>query len=63
MVAPGQQVEVIILGIDPEKRRVALSMAAAAKQAEANDLAEARASVLPAPARLGTLADLFNKKR
>ena len=63
VVAPGQQVEVIILGIDPEKRRVALSMAAAAKQAEANDLAEARASVVPAPAKLGTLADLFNKKR
>lgn len=62
-VAIGQQVEVIILGLDPEKRRISLSMAAAAKQAEANDLAEARASVVPAPARLGTLADLFNKAK
>ncbi len=63
VVAVGQQVEVIILSIDPDKRRLSLSMAAAAKQAEANDLAEARASVSPAPAKLGTLADLFNKKR
>ena len=62
-VAVGQQVEVIILGLDPEKRRISLSMAAAAKQAEANDLAEARASVVPAPARLGTLADMFNKSK
>jgi ribosomal protein S1 len=63
VVSVGQTVEVIVLSIDAEKRRLSLSMAAAAQQAEANDLAEARASVVPAPARLGTLADLFNKKR
>lgn len=63
VVEVGQTVEVIILSIDPEKRRLSLSMAAAAKQAEANELAEARAMVKPAPAKLGTLADLFNKKK
>jgi len=63
VVSVGQTVEVIVLSIDAEKRRLSLSMAAAAQQAEANDLAEARASVVPAPARLGTLADLFNKKK
>lgn len=63
VVAVGQTVEVIILGIDPDKRRLSLSMAAAVAQAEANDLAEARAAVKPAPAKLGTLADLFNKKK
>lgn len=63
VVAVGQTVEVIILGIDADKRRVSLSMAAAAKQTEANELAEARAMVRPAPTSLGTLADLFNKKK
>jgi small subunit ribosomal protein S1 len=63
VVEVGQTVDVIVLSIDPDKRRLALSMAAAAQQAEANDLAEARASVAPAPARLGTLADMFNKKK
>lgn len=63
VVAVGQQVEVTVLQIDPEKRRIGLSMAAAAQQAEQADLAEARASITPAPSRLGTLADLFNKKR
>lgn len=62
-VTVGQPVEVIVLAIDPDKRRLSLSMAAAAKQAEAADLAEARAAVAPAPAKLGTLADLFNKKK
>ncbi len=62
-VSVGQQVEVIVLSMDPDKRRLSLSMAAAAQQAEQADLAEARASITPAPARLGTFGDLFNKKK
>ena len=62
-VSVGQTVEVIVLAVDADKRRLSLSMAAAAKQAEQADLAEARAALAPAPARLGTLADLFNKKK
>jgi small subunit ribosomal protein S1 len=63
VVAPGQQVEVTILSIDPEKRRLSLSMAAAQRDAEAADLVEARAAVAPAPKKLGTFADLFNKAK
>ncbi|MBK9036720.1 MAG: S1 RNA-binding domain-containing protein [Myxococcales bacterium] len=61
VVSVGQQIEVIILGVDADKHRVSLSIAAAVARAEANDLAEARASITPAPARLGTLADMFAK--
>lgn len=61
-VAIGQQVEVTILSIDPDKHRVALSMAAAARAVEAADLVEARAAVPAAPHKLGTFADLFKKK-
>jgi small subunit ribosomal protein S1 len=69
VVAPGQQVEVTILSMDPDKRRIALSMAEAAKAAEQADLVEARASVPQAPKKLGTFADLLanagskNKKK
>jgi len=61
-VSVGQQVEVSVLQLDPEKRRIGLSIAGALQQAEQNDLAEARASIEPAPSRLGTFADLFKKK-
>ena len=63
VVKPGQEVEVTILAIDPDKRRVALSMAAAARAAEQADLDEARAVVPQAPSRLGTFADLLKKVR
>ena len=61
VVSAGQQVEVTILSIDPEKRRLSLSIAGAARDAEQADLAEARALTPAAPHRLGTFADLVNK--
>lgn len=61
VVSAGQQVEVTILSIDPEKRRLSLSIAGAARDAEQADLAEARALTPANPARLGTFADLVNK--
>ena len=63
VVSPGQQVEVTILSIDPEKRRLSLSMAEAARAQEQAELVEARAAVKPAPKKLGTFADLFNKAK
>jgi small subunit ribosomal protein S1 len=62
-VQVGQSVEVEILGVDPEKRRLSLSMSAAERSVEREQLDEARASVPAAPARLGTFADLLNKKK
>jgi len=61
-VKEGQEVEVEILAIDPEKRRLSLSMTAAERTAEREQLDEARASVPQAPAKLGTFADLLKKK-
>lgn len=61
-VAVGQEVEVEILSIDPERRRLALSMAAAQKSAERADLVEARAALPAPPSSLGTFADLLKKK-
>ncbi len=61
VVSASQQVEVTILSIDPEKRRLSLSIAGAARDAEQADLAEARALTPANPARLGTFADLVNK--
>jgi small subunit ribosomal protein S1 len=60
VVKVGQEVEAVVLSIDPDKRRVALSMAAS-DDASPADFAAARQ--LAAPAALGTLADLFNKKK
>jgi len=62
VVSPGQTVEVTILAIDPDKRRLGLSMAAAERAAEQEQLDEARAALPAAPAKLGTLADLFKKR-
>lgn len=61
-VAVGQEVEVEILSIDPERRRLALSMAAAQKSVERADLVEARAALPAPPSSLGTFADLLKKK-
>ena len=52
-----------VLSIDPDKRRLSLSMAAAVRAAEKDQLDEARAVVPSAPARLGTFADLLKKKK
>lgn len=62
-VEVGQAVEVEILAIDPEKHRLSLSMGAAARSVEREELAEARAAMPAAPARLGTFADLLKKKK
>ncbi len=61
-VKVGQEVEVEILAIDPEKKRLSLSMGAAERSAEREQLDEARASIPAAPAKLGTFADLLKKK-
>ncbi len=63
VVQPGQEVEVTVLSIDPDKHRLSLSMAAAARAAENDMVAEARASIPANPARLGTFADLLQKKK
>lgn len=61
-VAVGQEVEVEVLSIDPERRRLALSMAAAQQSAERADLIEARAALPAPPSSLGTFADLLKKR-
>jgi len=60
VVSVGQEVEAVVLSIDPDKRRVALSMAAS-EDATPADFEAARQ--VAAPAKLGTLADLFNKSK
>lgn len=60
-VKVGQEVEVEILGIDPDKKRLSLSLAAAEKTAEREQLDEARALSPAAPTHLGTFADLLSK--
>jgi len=62
-VKVGQEVEVEILSIDPDKKRLSLSMGAAEKSIEREELAEARAVTPAAPARLGTFADLLAKSQ
>lgn len=60
IVAIGQEVEAVVLGIDHERRRLSLSMAAS-KDATADDVA---AAVRAQPAaKLGTLGDLLQRKK
>src|SRR5262249_39861113 len=61
VVKVGQEVEAVVLAIDHEKRRLSLSLAAS-KDASPEDL-EAAARTTAAPAKLGTLADLFKKPK
>jgi small subunit ribosomal protein S1 len=61
VVQVGATIEATVLAIDVDKRRLSLSMAASARAAEARDAEEGRALV-QAPARLGTLGDLFARK-
>jgi small subunit ribosomal protein S1 len=61
VVAVGQAVEVTVLAVDAEKRRLSLSMAAS-DDGTAEDLAAMNKAQAAAPGRLGTFADLFNKK-
>ncbi|MBX3156177.1 MAG: S1 RNA-binding domain-containing protein [Deltaproteobacteria bacterium] len=61
VVQVGQDVEAVVLSIDHDKRRLALSMSAS-KDGTAEDVAEAgRAHA--APAKLGTLGDLLARKK
>jgi len=62
VVKVGQEVEATVLSIDHDKRRLSLSLAAS-KDASPEDVEAARRSTAAAPAKLGTLADLFNKKK
>lgn len=64
VVEVGQEIEASILQIDPEGRRIGLSMAAAAKdQATAADAAAVAHVQAQAPAKLGTFADLLAKAK
>jgi small subunit ribosomal protein S1 len=57
VVKPGQPVEVTVLGVDRERRRISLSMG------EPGGEDEAPAPAPRAPEKLGTLADLLKKPR
>ncbi len=69
VVSLGQEVEVTILGVDPEKRRISLSMVERARQeqegAKARERAETAALVAPSAERqsLGSFADLLAATR
>jgi small subunit ribosomal protein S1 len=58
VVSVGQHVEASVLAIDPDKRRLSLSMAAS-KDASADDVA----AVPRAPQKLGTFGDLLQRKK
>jgi len=59
VVAVGQEVEAVVLSIDHDRRRLALSMASS-KDGNADDVAAAIKQA--APAKLGTFGDLLKKK-
>jgi small subunit ribosomal protein S1 len=62
VVSPGQEVEVLVMSIDTERRRVSLSMDAAARDARATDEREAMAAYGGSKERLGNLGDLMRKQ-
>jgi small subunit ribosomal protein S1 len=59
VVSVGQIVEVVVLGIDDERRRVALSMKAVSSQEEAQQAAGYKSS----GGSFGTFADLLKQKK
>lgn len=59
IVSVGQEVEAVVLGVDLERRRLSLSMAAS-KDGTAEDVAHA-ARAHAAPAKLGTFGDLLQR--
>jgi small subunit ribosomal protein S1 len=62
VVSAGQDVEAVVLSVDHERRRIALSLASSS-DGSAEDVAEAaRAAKAQQPARLGTLGDLLKKR-
>jgi small subunit ribosomal protein S1 len=60
VVSEGQEVEVVVLGVDAQRRRISLSMGAVQAQEEA---AEVAAYAPPARTGFGTLGDLLKPKR
>jgi small subunit ribosomal protein S1 len=62
VVKEGAAVEVKILAVEPEKRRISLSMAAVATDQQAAAESEAVRNYSPANAGLGTLGDLLKKR-
>jgi small subunit ribosomal protein S1 len=58
LVKPGETREVTVLAIDRERRRISLGTGERGEEVDAADIAAARS-----PGKLGTLADLFNKKK
>jgi small subunit ribosomal protein S1 len=62
VVSVGQDVEAVVLSVDHERRRIALSIASSS-DGSAEDVAEAaRVARAHQPARLGTLGDLLKKR-
>ena len=61
VVEVGQRVEVTVLGVDPDKRRLSLSLSAAGKKASAAAEAANIAAHKPRTQSLGTFADLLGK--
>lgn len=61
VVSEGQEVEVSVMGVDPERRRVSLSMTAS-DGATSEEIAAAAPRQQPS-AQLGTLADLLKLKK
>jgi small subunit ribosomal protein S1 len=59
VVSVGQPIEAVVLSVDHERRRIALSMASSS-DGNAEDVAEAARA--HAPAKLGTLGDLLKKR-
>jgi small subunit ribosomal protein S1 len=64
VVKVGEEVDVTVLGVDREKRRISLALPGAVSENEANaeDVAEHTVKTA-SPARFGTFADLLDKKK
>ncbi|MBA3538448.1 MAG: S1 RNA-binding domain-containing protein [Deltaproteobacteria bacterium] len=60
IVSEGQEVEAVILAIDPERKRISLSLASSA-DGSAEDVAESKKA--QPSAKFGTFADLLSRKR
>ena len=62
VVAVGDEVTVTVLSIDSERRRLSLSLDAAAREAAAAEEAQTIAEHAPTQANMGTFADLFKER-
>ncbi|MEA2696640.1 MAG: small subunit ribosomal protein [Myxococcales bacterium] len=58
---PGEAIEVAVLAVDSEKRRLSLGLAS--QQEQLDDEGRAAAARAAAPSRLGTLGDLFGRPK